>query len=62
MEDKIKIIVVNCKEEFLTEMEWADKNSAKAFLFDLMMEGQKTGQYEVEKSGVRNTYIVTNYR
>lgn len=61
MQDKIIIIVLNNKEEVINQMEWTDMNSAKAFLFDLMIEGQKTGQFEVETSSIPDVYFLFNF-
>lgn len=62
MQDKITITVLNKKSELINTWVWEDANSAKAFLLDLIMEGQRTGQYEVEElyKG-SNQYYVWDY-
>lgn len=62
MQDKVTITVLNGKSEVLNTSVWENANSAKAFLFDLVMESQRTGQYEVEElyKG-SNQYYVWNY-
>lgn len=62
MQDKITITVINSKDEVVNTMVWEDANSAKAFLLDLIMEGQRTGQYEVEQlTSKPNMYFVWDY-
>lgn len=62
MKDKITITVLNSRDEVVNTMVWEDANSAKAFLLDLIMEGQSTGQYEVEQLASKpNMYFVLDY-
>lgn len=61
MAKKITITVLDKNDEILNHMDWEDRNGAKAFMFDLLMEGQKTGQYEVFQTRRKDHYIVWNY-